>query len=278
MQSPPDSTPDFKRGRWLGLIAFAVVVVLGIAGVLALSGVFGSKNYKANPDNKEGCPCNCDRSTAMVAEVRALGGDEALAAIDKSLTTIAEREAGGYITEAMVSHRLRLLDLEREMRQAGKISAPRTRTFPPGDPRLRERLEDVANGGLRVGVNLAVHAQMLEWVHDRQKLQRACFLLSLELENLTDRERVVKMPSIDASAPFPISRWYVSGESGAPWDGRLGAHEKKSVRVIGYVGEALPPKAKIEATIHFESSTFRATTRARSRWNRVEPVLMRASG
>jgi hypothetical protein len=276
-----ESTPDFKRGRYLGLIVFLVAVVLGVGAVLALSGVFENKRRSTveadEPDNKEGgCPCSCDRSKAMAAELRGLGGDTARRAIDKSLATIAEREEAGYVTEAMIAHRLRLLDLEREMRRAGTIPAAlRPRLLPFGNtepPGLREELRVVGDGRLRVGMQLIVHGQTTEWVVDRQKLLRACFLLSMQVQNTTDDDRVVKKPVILASAPFPISRWYVSGESGEPWDGALNARERKTIHVIGYVGEALSPNTTLEATIHFESSTFRATTRARSRWNQVEPT------
>jgi hypothetical protein len=132
----------------------------------------------------------------------------------------------------------------------------------------------MGNGSLRVGMQLAVHGQTTEWVHDRPKLLRASFLLSIGLENATDRERVVKQPVIEAGAPFPISRWYVRGESGEPWDGVLGARERKVVHVIGYVGEALRPKARIAAAVRFESSTFRIETRARARWNERAPSAM----
>src|SRR5262245_7787279 len=119
MDQPPGSTPDFKRGRYVGLIVFVVALVAGVATVLALSGVFESKKPRrpaADYDNKEGgCPCQCDRSEDMAAELRARPGSEALAAIDKSLRTIAEREAAGYVTEAMIEHRLRLLDVDREL-------------------------------------------------------------------------------------------------------------------------------------------------------------------
>src|SRR5262245_4411294 len=104
MQSEPP--PDFKRGRYVSLIVFLVVAVLGIVGVIVLSGVMERKRARDDA-NKEGCPCNCDRSVAMAAEVRAQGGEPGLRAIDESLATISERERGGYITEAMIEHRLR---------------------------------------------------------------------------------------------------------------------------------------------------------------------------
>lgn len=276
----PSSTPDFKRGRYLGLIVAVVVTLLGIIAVLALSGVFTPKQKVAprDPyeDNKEGgCPCNCDRSKAMAAELRVLGGEGALRSIDKSLATIAEREEAGYVTEAMILHRLRLLDVEREMQKAGTLALalhPRPLPFS-GIEHQALRQVDVDAGRLRVGMQLAVHGQTTEWVANKQKLQLACFVLQLEVENVTDAERVVKKPAIVSRVSFPISRWYVRSQNGEPWDGKLGARERKSVHVIGYLGSPISPKTEVEARIEFESSTFRAKTRARSRWDRIEPTF-----
>jgi hypothetical protein len=61
------------------------------------------------------CPCGCDRSEAMVAELRKQGGVPAREAIRKALADIARRERRGYVTEQMIAHRLRLLALEGEL-------------------------------------------------------------------------------------------------------------------------------------------------------------------
>ncbi len=278
----PESIPNFKRGRYLGLIAFVLALVAGVAAVLALSGVFEGKKQRRiefNSENREGgCPCNCDRSKAMAAELRALGGDGALRAIDKSLATIAEREESGYITEAMITHRLRLLNVEREMRQAGTIPAAlHTRALPFSDLEhraVRPELRVIDGGSLRVGMELIVHGQTTEWVVNRQKLQLACFLLSMEIRNSSDAERIVKQPRVVANVPFPISRWYSRGENGQPWDGKLKGQERKLIHVIGYVGKPISPKTRVDATIQFESATFHATTWARARWDRVEPTRL----
>lgn len=57
-----------------------------------------------------------------------------------------------------------------------------------------------------------------------------------------------------------------------PDNKEVGPREKKVVHVIGYVGWAIEPKAKVDATIHFGSATFHATTRARSHWDQIEPT------
>lgn len=281
MSDSLDPVPDFKRGRYLGLIAFVVAMLLGVGVVLALSGVFKEKRGRPieiveeeSEDNKEGgCPCQCDRSQAMAAELRGLEGPDALRAIEQSLHTIAEREEAGYVTEAMISHRLRLVDMEAELRGAGTIPAAlSTRSVSSDfDHRAGREHRTIADGTLRAAIELIVHGQTTEWVNGREKPLRPCFLLSLELKNATDAVKIVKQPEIASQVPFPISRWYVKGEGGQPWNGRLAARERKTIHVIGYVGSELAPKTKVAAAIRFESSTFHATTLARSRWNRVEP-------
>jgi hypothetical protein len=269
-----DPVPEFKRGRYLGLIVAAVVVVLGVGVVLALSGVFEKKKTRQQMEqegyNKEGgCPCQCDRSQAMARELRDLKGAGALDAIQRSLDTIAEREAAGYVTDAMISHRLRLLGVRAELGGDGAFH---------GDGfhhRAGRQLHPIADGNLRVGMELIVHGQTTEWVNGREKPLRPCFLLVLELENAAAAPRMVKAPEVVTHVPLPVSRWYVKGEAGTPWSGRLAAKERKTVHVIGYVGGDLAPAAKVEATVRFESSTFHATTRARSRWNSVEPSSFR---
>lgn len=272
----PESAPDFKRGRYLGLIVFVVAVVIGLVAVAALSGMFATKK-RAMPkdpyeDNKEGgCPCSCDRSKAMASEVRALGGDRALSAIEKSLATIKEREEAGFVTEAMVQHRLRLLDLERDLRQSGAITSAPKRALPFGDiDPAAWQLEPRAVGDLRVGMALVVHGELTEWIASRQKLQRACFVLSIALENRATVSQSVDKPLIRANVPLAIRRWYVRGENGEPWDGHLGPHEQKWVHVIGYVEAPIPPQTEVSAEIQFAGVLFHAKTRARSRWNRVE--------
>jgi hypothetical protein len=270
---PSESTVSFQRGRYVGLIVAAVVVVLGVAAVLALSGVFERKK-KIDPaeyDNVEGCPCSCDRSEAMTAELRAVGGDTALDALEASLATIAEREAAGYVTEAMIAHRLRLLALERELPQTRPAFVA---AFTARVPARHHPLRSIDGDTLRARMELHVHGATTEWIRGHEKPLRTSFLLAIELENPTDAGRVVRPPTIASSAPYPISRWYVrtdGGSSGHPWDGKLAPRQRMLVHAIGYVGADLPRKAAIDAAVRFESSTFHLATRARARWNEIEP-------
>lgn len=65
-----------------------------------------------------------------------------------------------------------------------------------------------------------------------------------------------------------MSRWYVVGTGGERWDGVLEAGDKKSVNVIGYLAEPVPPGTDIDTTIHFEGLVMHAHARARRHWKR----------
>jgi hypothetical protein len=116
--------------------------------------------------NRLGCPCGCDRSAAMTAELRERGGDAAQGAILATLKTIAEREDAGYITEAMLEHRLRLLDLRAELDPAGSVTTlgPRDRGVPPAEPRRHGELPMAQDTALRVTAELLAHGETTELV------------------------------------------------------------------------------------------------------------------
>ncbi len=75
----------------------------------------------------EGCPCGCDRSAKMAADLRKAHEDVAPKAIEKSRMTIGERENVGYITERIVQHRLRLLELVEELQGGDRRGRDTTR-------------------------------------------------------------------------------------------------------------------------------------------------------
>lgn len=62
------------------------------------------------------CPCGCDRSEEMLAELRGKEPAAALAAIEIALGEIAKREARKDMLPQTVDHRLRLLQLAEEIR------------------------------------------------------------------------------------------------------------------------------------------------------------------
>ena len=214
-----------------------------------------------------GCPCGCDHSEAMAAELRLLGGAPALARIESSIHTIGEREDAGYITEAMVRHRLRLLGLRGEL----EPGAERAYARPIGSP-LPSGSPARAGQDTSVRAQLIVHGDTVEQVNGRQKPLKACFLLRMEIENTAPTGITVAAPRLEAGVPLPVSRWYLAGTAGEPWDGRLGRGEKKTVHVIGYTGQALAPGTDVDATIRFESLVLEANARARGHWNEPEPA------
>ena len=220
---------------------------------------------------EEGCPCGCDRSEAMTAALAAMDDDMAHATISQTLDIIADREDAGFITEAMVAHRLRLLRHAAQRWQ----TAPARRT--PSSTTLatraaRSALPAVDDEVLRMRGELITHGEFIELVHGRPKLQRASFRLWLQLENLSDGDLSLDPPRLDGSVPFPISRWYIEDGDGRPFDGVLRARQARSLLVIGYLGEPLESGTVksgtlIEAVIRLRSLTLRLSSRAKRRWN-----------
>jgi hypothetical protein len=202
----------------------------------------------------------------MAAELEALGGEEAVERIDETLAIIAEREEAGFVTEAMVEHRLRLLDV------AASLGRPATfqhvlSSSTIGARAARERLAVAEGDELRVRSELIVHGEKTELIAGKPKLQRACFRLWMQLENTSEDQRVVERPTLDASIPLPVSRWFIEDSPGEEWDGVLRAREKRSVLVIGYVGEPVKAGTDVSAVIKLHSLELPATARARNRWH-----------
>ncbi|MBK7586108.1 MAG: hypothetical protein IPI67_38725 [Myxococcales bacterium] len=209
---------------------------------------------------EEGCPCGCDHSEQMAAELLSGPPADAAAAIARSLAAISEREDAGYITEAMIEHRLRLLSVARQLgfTVEPRPSAPR----PTGDspPLTRE------SATLRAAVDLVVHGEHSELVHGREKLLRAAYRAHVRLENLTERPLTLARPELHGAMPFPVARWYVLGSDGRPFDGVLGAREKRSVYLIGYLRSDVSPGDELDATLTVEGLAFDLHARARRKW------------
>jgi hypothetical protein len=227
-----------------------------------------------------GCPCGCDRSEEMAGELRTAGGDGAIGAIAETLRIIAEREDAGYITEAMVEHRLRLLDVRGELATAAgkapEVAASRDRGVPmPAGRRAGElartksssRIQVAEDAALRVRAELTAHGETTELVRGREKALRASFRLGIDLRNLTDEELTLEAPVLEGAAGFPVRRWYLVGGDGRAWDGRLGPRETRSVNVVGYLGAPVEPGAELEATVRLRGIVLHAATRALGRWD-----------
>src|SRR4051812_42872148 len=103
---PESQVPDFKSGQ--GSRARVLAVVALVVGAVAAVGIvdavrrapFGRKSrgmVVAEDPSLFGCPCGCDRSALLIAELRAQSGAAAASAVDERLTAIAEREDVGYV-------------------------------------------------------------------------------------------------------------------------------------------------------------------------------------
>ncbi len=225
------------------------------------------------PESYEGCPCGCDRSEKMSAELRAQGGAEALETLGWSLQTIAEREQAGYITEAMVQHRLRLLGLQSEL---GPTQAASTFGLTPELSPIAERLRSsrgelpaTDDGTLRVRSRLLVHGEAIEMVRGRKKKLLPSFRLWLGLENLTRGPLTVRRPTVEATPTLPVSRWYVEDTAGEPWNGQMQPDETESVLVVGYLGAPVKPGTRIDAVVHVGEMRIETTAVAGKRWNEL---------
>jgi hypothetical protein len=207
-----------------------------------------------------GCPCRCDQSEQMVDDLRSEGRPEAIAAIESSLRTIGEREDAGYITDRMVQHRLRLVAYGEEL---GRKGPSRFTVFPAVHGVVAGR----SGAGLMVVAQPFMHGESTEIVNGKEKPLRTSFVVRLSLEN-GGADVELARPTLESSVPLPVSRWYVAGTNGEPWDGALRSGEKKTVHLIGYAGEPVDPGTEVTGMIKIESLTLPLKVRARKRWDR----------
>lgn len=262
---------DFRKAspsgrRTLLLVGIAVLIVAAVGG-----GIYQYEASKLLPrpseggtgtraKGEEGCPCGCDHSAAMAAELRRKEDADALAGIQATLTTIGTREEAGYITERMVQHRLRMLDLAGEIAERRpELTAP----FWSTSSSSRCASERVEGRGLRLCAELAVHGERFEIVRGAEKLITSSFRLWLEIENLRSEPRTLALPAIDG-VRFPIARWYREGTAGLPFDGVVGAGERVRVNVIGDIPEHVLPGAPIDATVRVDTVAVHVKTEARA--------------
>lgn len=240
-------------------VASAAVAPTASSSAAAASPPDGGGLSGLKLNSSGGCPCGCDHSEGMAAELRSEPRDVALASIDDSLRTIGDREDAGYITERMIEHRLRLLDLGRELRRTSGVRFTKV-------PTIRAPIAGKAND-VNVLADLLVHGDTVEIIHGREKPLRASFVLRLDVANASAHDVTLHAPTLEGSVALPVSRWYVVGGDGTAWDGVMKAGEKKLVHVIGYVGAPLRPGTHVDATFRFESLTVAANVRARARWD-----------
>jgi hypothetical protein len=221
-------------------------------------------------DNKEGgCPCGCDRSEKMVAELAAQGDAKALATARRSLAAIGEREHAGYITEAMVQHRLRLRALEARLDPADEVFRPALSSPARARRDARAKLPAITADELVISQELLVFGATTERVNGRDKDLRPCFTLWLSLRNTGDERRTLAQPELSGSVPFAVKRWYLEDTDGSPWDGILEPGKRRSVMVIGYVDENTAPGTSVRASVEVAGTTSTTTVRALGRWDRA---------
>jgi Zn-finger nucleic acid-binding protein len=264
---PVDFRPPPKR--WKLALALALLCVAGGVAYKIYQDNYSPAAKRAEErwrrDSLEGCPCGCDRSAKMVADLKKEGSGDALRGIERSLVTIGERENVGYVTERMVQHRLRLLDLAGEMPES---AYPETRRLMASHKRAqveRCKVAPVEDDAVRVCAELVVHGERIELVDGADKLITPCFRLWLEIENLGPEARTLAPPAIDGGPiHLPVSRWYEEGGRGEPWDGVVRAGEKVRVNVIGYIPEHVPPRTAIRADVALGSLVIPASTEARA--------------
>lgn len=243
-----DEEPAFRPKRPWKKIGAAVALVAVVAGGYFLYSEIAERRAaeqrrrweeEARKAGGTGCPCGCDQSAAMAADLVIEGGDDAARAIEKTLVTIGEREAVGYVTERMIQHRLRMLAVAKELERTdivhGAISVARCKHEP------------VVAEGLRVCADFVVHGERVERVNGEPKKIGASFRLWLEIENVGDADRALAPPVLRGAFALPVSRWYRDGGAGERWSGVLRAKEKVRVNVIGDAATPIAPGTPIRA-------------------------------
>lgn len=221
-------------------------------------------------NSKEGgCPCGCDRSEDLVDELRGLPRVEALASARRSLATIGEREQLGYVTEAMVQHRLRLKTLEIELLAVGETAFEVP--LDPRTPALRSaRMEQAPriDGELAIRSELLVFGATTEIVRGRSKDLKPCFRLWLGLENRGAQRRTLSMPVLRGEpGTFDVRRWYVEDGDGSPWDGSLAPGEERSVLLVGYLEAPVQPGQPVTARWDVGGVSIEETHTALGQWD-----------
>jgi Zn-finger nucleic acid-binding protein len=252
-----------EQRRFLATVALVTLAVAGI-GWIAWDSTRPPPRPAVRDDSdlKEGgCPCGCDHSTAMAAELRKKEDALALTEIEGTLVTIAQRENAGYVTERMVQHRLRMLDV------AGEIVDRRGGAFPEMGPSVPSRCASprVDGGALRVCPELAVHGERIETVKGERKVIGSSFRLWLEIENRSDEDRTLAPPVIASKvAELPLARWYREGTAGRPWDGRIARGETVRVNAIGDIPNHVVPGTLVDAVVSLDAVVMRLRSEARA--------------
>ena len=109
-----------------------------------------------------------------------------------------------------------------------------------------------------------------EIVRGKEKPLRTSFVVRIDVTNTGAADLAFARPTLESSIALPVSRWYVPGTDGQPWDGVLRAHETKRVHVIGYAAEPLQPGARLSATLRFGALSVPLSAVAKKRWDQID--------
>jgi len=204
----------------------------------------------------------------MVASLRDQDRGASLTALRASLIAISEREQLGYVTDAMVSHRLRLRGLEASLLPVdeARFSAPLS-TRAAALRTARAELPVARVLGLAVQSELLVYGATTDIVRGQPKPLLASFRVWLGIENVGSSPRTLSLPSVRGSVPLEVSRWYLEDGDGEPWSGQLDPGEKRSVLLIGYLGEQIPPGAGVLLSIDLDGVKLPLASPALSSWD-----------
>ena len=248
------SWSESKGSGVAGVIVFLLLCLVLFVAVTKLFGRTVSSKF---------CPCGCDHSVEMVASIDMLDNDPALLEIERILAIQAEREhLVGYITEAMVTHRLRLMDLAtQKLGQAPPLPKPSSRALVLRQSRMN--LPPVADDRIQVRTEMIAYGDYREEIRGKEKHYPASFRLWVEATNLTSDALTLAPPTLASQVPLPVSRWFVEDTVGQPFDGRLKAGETKSLLVIGDMGEPIKAGAEFDVNVRFDELDIPIRVRTR---------------
>jgi hypothetical protein len=249
----------------------------GTCGTCPFSSLCINSTCVNNGGGNNLCPCGCDQSEAMAADIDKLDKEPALIEIERILKIQAKREhLIGYITEAMITHRLRLLDLAtQKMGQAPPLPKPSARALALRQS--RNKRPAVTNNRLQVRTEMIAYGDYREKIQGKDKHYPAAFRLWMEVTNLTGEPLTLAAPTLASSVPLPVSRWFLEDTTGMPFDGRLKRGETKSILVIGDMGEPIKAGVEFDVNVRFDTLEIPIHVYTRDSSSSIESTLLSAN-
>jgi hypothetical protein len=213
----------------------------------------------------------------MAADIDKLDKEPALIEIERILKIQAKREhLIGYITEAMITHRLRLLDLAtQKMGQAPPLPKPSARALALRQS--RNKRPAVTNNRLQVRTEMIAYGDYREKIQGKDKHYPAAVRLWMEVTNLTGEPLTLAAPTLASSVPLPVSRWFLEDTTGTPFDGRFKRGETKSILVIGDMGEPIKAGVEFDVNVRFDTLEIPIHVYTRESSSSIESTLLSAN-